>query len=283
MSAIVAQLLINMTHDNADELRNPTPLDSVTRFSSRVEDYARYRPTYPAGLLEILRTNCGLTNDSIIADVGSGTGLLAELFLKEGNQVFGVEPNAGMRSKAETLLARWPRFISVDATAENTGLQAGTIDFVTAAQAFHWFDQAAAKKEFARVLKSSGWCVLIWNARRTDTTAFLRAYESLLLRYNTDYEEVRHENVDEQIADFFSPVPVTTASLENVQRFDFESLKGRLCSSSYALEPAAPNFETMIAELREIFEAHNENGIVNFEYDTKIYYGQLSRLHLTPH
>src|SRR4029078_2559105 len=98
---------------------------------------------------------------------------------------------------------------------------------------------------------------------------------ALLLRYSPDYPVVRHENIDNKISEFFAPYPMGSASLENIQRFDFDSLKGRLCSSSYAPEPGHPNFERMLKELRDIFNAHNENGVVNFEYDTRIYYGKL--------
>ena len=250
-------------------------MNSVNRFSGRVENYAKYRPGYPPGLLEILKSDCGLTEESVIGDVGSGTGLLSEIFLKNGNAVFGIEPNELMRATAEGLLKAFTTFRSVSGTAENTTLPDSSIDFITAGQAFHWFDQAVAKREFARILKPNGWVVLVWNARRLDATPCLRDYEGLLLRYSPDYPVVRHENVDDGIAGFFAPQPMKFLSLENVQRFDFESLKGRLCSSSYAPEPGNPNFEQMLKDLWDIFNAHNENGVVNFEYDTRVYYGQL--------
>lgn len=250
-------------------------MNSVDRFSSRVENYAKYRPGYPVGVLEVLKSDCGLTQESVIADIGSGTGLLSEIFLKNGNTVFGIEPNELMRAKAEGLLKGFANFKSVPATAETTTLPGGSIDFITAGQAFHWFDQAAAKLEFTRILKPNGWVVLAWNARRLDATAFLRDYEGLLLSYSPDYPVVRHENVDDEIGGFFAPQPMKFVSLENVQRFDFESLNGRLCSSSYAPEPGSPNFERMLKDLQDIFNAHNENGVVNFEYDTRIYYGPL--------
>lgn len=250
-------------------------MNSVNRFSSRVENYAKYRPGYPSGVLEILRSNCGLTKKSVITDVGSGTGLLSEIFLKNGNAVFGIEPNELMRERAESLLKGFPNFTSVAATAENTTLPGRSIDFITAGQAFHWFDRPAAKQEFARILKPAGWVALVWNARRIDSTAFLREYEALLLRYSPDYADVRHENVEGDIGEFFAPHNMVCASLENVQRLDFESLKGRLCSSSYAPEAGDPNFEGMLSDLQEIFNAHNENGVVNSEYDTRIYYGNL--------
>lgn len=250
-------------------------MNSVDRFSSRVANYAKFRPGYPAGILDVLKSDCGLTKASVIADIGSGTGLLSEVFLKHGNVVFGVEPNELMRAKADELLKSFANFRSVAATAETTTLPDGSADFITAGQAFHWFDQSVARREFIRVLKPDGWVVLVWNARQLDATPFLRDYEGLLLRYSPDYPVVRHENVDEGIAGFFAPQPMKLVSLENAQRFDYEALKGRLCSSSYAPEPGNPNFEPMLKDLQDIFNAYNENGVVNFDYETRIYYGQL--------
>lgn len=250
--------------------------DSVSRFSNRVENYARYRPGYPSAVIDILKANCGLTEASIIADVGSGTGKLSELFLRNGNPLLGIEPNAVMRGAAERFLTAYGKFVSIDGVAESTGLQPGSVDFITAGQAFHWFDREKTKKEFMRILKPSGWVVIIWNERRLHSTAFLRDYESLLLRYGTDYEKVRHENVDGEIAQFFAPNTFSLESLENLQHFDFESLKGRLCSSSYTPEPGHPNFEPMVSKLVKIFDENKSAGTVTFEYDTRIYYGHLT-------
>jgi SAM-dependent methyltransferase len=250
--------------------------DSVTRFSNRAENYARHRPGYPVGVLEILQSDCGLTPDSIIADIGSGTGILAEMFLKNGNSVFGIEPNAAMRRIAEHLLKTSKRFTSIEATAEATTLETESVDFVAAAQAFHWFDRDKSRIEFARILRSGGWVVLIWNERRLDSTVFLRQYENLLLRYGTDYGKVRHENVTSEIADFFFPQPFQLKKLENAQHFNFESLRGRLLSSSYTPDAGHPGFEPMLRELKEIFEANQKDGIVSFEYETRVYYGHLS-------
>lgn len=249
--------------------------DPVTRFSSRADNYAKYRPTYPAAVIDILRSDCGLQETSIIADVGSGTGILSELILKNGNRVFGVEPNAAMRVFAEQLL-HGSNFVSVDATAEATTLEPASVGFVTAAQAFHWFDRDKAKTEFARILKPGGWVVLIWNERRLDSTPFLREYENLLLRYGTDYEKVRHENVAGEIGQFFAPETVQLRNLENAQHFDFESLKGRVLSASYTPDSGHPDFEPMLARLEAIFNEHKRDGIVTFEYETRVYYGQLT-------
>jgi SAM-dependent methyltransferase len=250
--------------------------DPLSRFSNRSENYAKFRPGYPAGVIEILKYDCGLNEASVIADIGSGTGILSELFLQNGNSVVAIEPNAAMRQVAERLLQKYEKFRSIYAAAEATTLEAESVDFVTAGQAFHWFDRAPAKREFARILKPAGWVVLIWNERRLGSTVFLRAYEDLLLRYGTDYEKVRHEKVTGEIAEFFSPESFELQTLENAQHFDFESLKGRLLSSSYAPDQDHPKFASMLKELEDIFDAHQKDGIVSFEYDTRIYYGHLN-------
>lgn len=249
--------------------------DPLTRFTNRVENYAKYRPGYPAETLDVLRQRCGLSQSAVIADIGSGTGISSELFLKHGNTVFGVEPNEAMRATAEQLLSSYPNFVSVNGAAEATRLENHSADFVIAAQAFHWFDRGAAKNEFARILKPRGWVVLIWNERCLDTTPFLRAYEELLLNYGVDYQKVRHENVADEIADFFAPEPFAWETLENAQHFDFAALAGRLQSSSYVPEADQPTFKPMLAKLAEIFSTNQQNGLVSFDYETKIYFGHV--------
>lgn len=251
-------------------------VDSISRFTTRVEDYAKFRPTYPRLVLDLLKADCGLTEGSLVADVGSGTGIFSEMLLGNGNTVFGVEPNAQMRSAAEKLLSNYQLFKSIDGAAEATTLGSHSIDIVTTAQAFHWFDQTRARMEFARILKPKGWVVLIWNERRLDSTPFLRAFEQLLLEYGTDYQKIRHENVTGQIEDFFAPQGFRLESFENIQTFNFDSLMGRVRSASYTPEPDNPNFEPMITSLRDVFEEHQQRGTIAFEYDTRVYYGQLS-------
>ena len=229
-------------------------------------------------MIETLARECGLTGNSIIADIGSGTGILCELFLKNGNRVFGVEPNHEMREAGERLLKKYSSFTSVEGTAEATTLPDGSFDFVTAGQAFHWFDREKARQEFFRILKPGGWIVLIWNERLTDTSAFLRAYEELLQKYGADYAAVDLRNVDaDAIAAFFSPQPVTLRKFENRQAFDLDGVKGRLLSSSYTPEPGHPNYQPMLDALRAIFNQHNHNGKAAFDYVTLMYLGQWTR------
>jgi len=246
------------------------------RFSSRVENYIKYRPGYPSAVVDTLVSECALTEKSIVADVGSGTGILSELFLKHGNPVFGIEPNREMREAGERLLKLYPNFTSVNGTAEATTLADRSVDFITAGQAFHWFDRSQARKESARILTPDAWVALIWNDRHIDTSPFLCAYEELLLRYGTDFEAVTHRNVDAAtIAAFFAPQPATHQTFRNRQVFDFEGLKGRLLSSSYAPEPGHPNYPPMLDTLRAIFDKHQIDGQVEFTYTTVVYFGHL--------
>lgn len=258
--------------------------DSKQRFSSRVADYIRYRPGYPAAILDPLRDECGLAPQSGVADIGSGTGLLSRLFLDNGNVVYGVEPNSEMRAAGEQFLSSYPKFRSIAASAEATTLADASADFVVAGQAFHWFDPPAARTEFARILRpqgtcggsAGGWVAVVWNERRVETSALLRAYEELLRKYSTDYAQVSAQYPeDERMADFFGPGELRHRTFPNEQLFDFRGLRGRLLSSSYSPLREHPNHLPMLDELQRIFDAHQENGRVRIEYTTHIYYGRL--------
>ncbi|MBU1628233.1 class I SAM-dependent methyltransferase, partial [bacterium] len=207
--------------------------DPTKRFSDRVDNYSKYRPSYPAKIISLLNTKCDLTKDDIIADIGSGTGILTKLFLDYGNKVFGIEPNKEMREVAEKLLDEYANFVSVDAVAESTKLQSNSIDLLTAGQAFHWFKQDDVKEEFKRILKPEGWIVLVWNIRLIESSQFMNAYEDLLIKHAPDYLTVSHKNIEsEVIRDFFIPNSHESTFFPNMQYFDFKGLKGRLMSSS---------------------------------------------------
>lgn len=249
--------------------------NATSRFSDRVENYIRYRPGYPLEALQVLERECELTDESVVADIASGTGIWTRMLLEHGNPVFGVEPNREMREAGERLLTDFPRFTSVAGTAEETTLPDASVDFVTAAQAAHWFDRERARREFKRILEPDGWFVLLWNERVTDSTPFLRAYERLLLNYGTDYEEVRHERTTAAVNEFFDPAPFEQRVFTMRQEFDYRSLEGRLLSSSYAPGPEHPKHRPMLDELKRIFDAHKVVGRVAFDYNTRVYFGQL--------
>ena len=240
-------------------------------------DYIRYRPGYPSEVVDLLCGESGLQQGACVVDVGSGTGILSEMFLDRGMEVHGVEPNKEMREAGDRLLGGKAGFFSHRGKAEDTGLADHSADLITAAQAFHWFDRPLARQEFARVLKPGGWVALIWNERRVTTTPFLRSYEALLETFATDYQQVNHMNIDAAaIADFFAPSEVYTACFNNAQAFDFKGLEGRLMSCSYAPPKGHPQHEPMIAALHELFDSNAEDGVVRFEYDCRVWRGRLS-------
>jgi SAM-dependent methyltransferase len=252
--------------------------DAKQRFSSRVADYARYRPGYPRGVVQLLREECGLQPESVIGDIGSGTGLLSKLFLDNGSRVFGVEPNPEMRAAGEEFLREHANFVSVNGSAEETSLATASVDFITAGQAFHWFQPAAARAEFRRILKPGGWVVIAWNDRRLDETPFAREYENLLKRFGTDYETVRDAYPEAlTIREFLNDGRLDSRDLPNHQDFDWEGLCGRLRSSSYAPKEGHPNFAPMMAELQRLFAASQRDGRIRMDYFTRVYFGKFDR------
>jgi ubiquinone/menaquinone biosynthesis C-methylase UbiE len=245
-------------------------LDPTQRFSSRVEAYARYRPSYPRETLNLLERECGLTPGSKLADIGSGTGLLARLFLDFGCDVTGVEPNPEMRTTGERMLLGQPRFHTVNGRAEATTLPDSSVDFVTAGQAFHWFEPTAARTEFHRILRPAGWVILIWN-ERSITPGFMTEHEELQNRFA---REKSHPTGAELTA-FYGHANWRLARIPNRQQLDEEGLRGRIESSSWSPLPGAENYEPMMQEIARLFRKYQEGGQVTIEYETEIYYGRL--------
>ncbi|MCB1601100.1 MAG: methyltransferase domain-containing protein [Lysobacterales bacterium] len=246
---------------------NPTQ-----RFSNRVADYVRYRPDYPPAVVDTLRQHCGWTGPVDIADLGSGTGLSALGFLDAGHRVYGVEPNAEMRQAAEALLSSRQNFTSIDGRAEATSLADHSVNLVIAAQAFHWFDVAAVAAESERILRPGGYRAVLWNLRRTTGSDFLDGYEALLQRFGTDYAAVSERYADSQaLALYFGEDGHDEYRFDHAQHFDFEGLRGRLLSSSYAPAPGHSQHLPMLDALQALFDATSANGKVAFEYDTRLY------------
>lgn len=247
--------------------------DPTARFSDRVENYVKYRPSYPAEMMAALPGICGLTPASVIADVGSGTGIMTRLLLQTGSRVFGIEPNSAMRGAAETALGGEPNFASRPGSAEATGLPTASVDVIVAAQAFHWFDRARTKTEFRRILRPGGQVLLIWNERETDTSPFLEDYEALLEAHAT--ARVNHTDLSGDILrDFYHPGRFQIISFRNSQNFDFEGLRGRCLSSSYIPPQNHPGHPALISALRELFETHQTGGSVRIDYRTRVYHGR---------
>jgi SAM-dependent methyltransferase len=245
------------------------------RFSDRVDDYVKFRPGYPSEFLQTLLTKYGLKPSHTVVDVGSGTGISSEIFLKNGNLVFAVEPNQKMRSAAESLLSGYAKFNSIEGTAESTGLAPQCADFVVVAQAFHWFSPMAARDEFRRILRDGGHVVILFNDRHTSGSNFAVQYEALLQEFGTDYKDVKHKNVSEaRHREFLGEFDVYHFS--NDQQFDYQGILGRLKSSSYAPKEGHPRFEEMVQRLLEIFTTNAENGMVVMANTTQVFVSRLA-------
>ena len=249
--------------------------NNTERFSDRVENYIKYRPGYPQEVLMYLKERINFNSDKIVADIGSGTGISAEMFLQNGNKVYAVEPNKEMRQAADDLLSGYPNYRGVNGKSESTTIEDQSIDMIVAAQAFHWFDKDAFKRECRRISRVGACCLLMWNERKVESD-FEKAYEELLLKYANDYRQVDHRNVREKdIETFFAPSQVLSETMHNEQIFYYEGVKGRLLSSSYAPNVGEPNYEPMIAYLRGIFDKYQKEGRVSFSYDCKLFLGQI--------
>ncbi len=252
--------------------------DTIERFSNRVENYVKYRPHYPREIVTYLEAFCGLTKDTVIADVGCGPGMSTKLFLENGNRVIGVEPNDAMRAAASEYLAEFPQFTPIKGTSDATTLPDESIDMVVAAQAFHWFDPQKTRPEFKRIAKPDAWTVLIWNIRQETTTPFLVEYEQFISDHSVDYHVVKHNNItDKEIGEFLGP-DFITAKFDNVQEFDFEGLLGRLASSSYMPPEGHEKYADMAQELQVLFAKHARNDRIEILYDTMLYHSRLCSL-----
>lgn len=251
-------------------------MNNKERFSNRVDSYVKYRPSYPIAAIDYLYDVIGIERESTIADIGAGTGIFAELLVERGNTVIGVEPNTEMREVAVATLAEEPNFKVSAGSAEETGLPDHSVDYITCAQAFHWFGQQATQTEFKRILRPEGKVILIWNSRLTTGTPFLEQYEQLLRDYGTDYTKVNHKNVSaEKLQPFFKKDTMELAKFGNRQVFDWEGLAGRLHSSSYVPTSDHLKYNDMIEQLKLIFEQNQQEGVVFFDYETEVFWGEV--------
>jgi SAM-dependent methyltransferase len=253
-------------------------LDPQSRFSDRVGDYVKYRPTYPSALIRFLESRAGLGAGTAVADVGSGTGIFTGLLLDTRARVFAVEPNEAMRNAAEAAFTGRPGFSSINGTAEATGLGDGWVSLITCAQAFHWFRTEETRAEFCRILAPGGFCALVWNTAIMDKTEFAVGYEKVKLEHGTDFKQVRHEGIPKSARGdgLFGKGAWERHTFDNHQILDLPGLKGRLLSSSYAPKQGRPGYLPMMAALEDLFARTQKDGIVRMEYETELYLGRLN-------
>ena len=248
-------------------------MDPTERFSDRVENYAKFRPNYPDALIRFMQQR--LPTPAVIADIGSGTGILSARLLGAGYTVFGVEPNGPMRLEAERRLGSRPAFHSVNGTAEATTLSRGSVDAITCAQSFHWFDRIRSRDEFVRILREPKLVMLIWNERISED--LMEQYDRILQESAPEYNRVGRRNItDADVADFFAPTPVERFDFPNAQRLDRDRFLGRVLSSSYVPNLGQLGHEEVMSKMEAFFDRHAQSGWIDFPYQTRVYLSYLS-------
>jgi sterol desaturase/sphingolipid hydroxylase (fatty acid hydroxylase superfamily)/SAM-dependent methyltransferase len=242
----------------------------------RARAYAKFRPKYPPRVAVFLKKEYGLTDGRTVVDIGSGTGLSSLLFLKAGCRVYGIEPDAAMRSVADTELADYDRFVNLRGDCRHVRLPDDIADFLVVAQALQWFDVEEARKECRRLLKDDGWCVLLWNQRPLRSSAFAKEYEHMLSELIPGYSNPTNPHrVDELVSSFLQGGHIQHREFENFHVLNFEGLLGRAMSSSYFPFPEEENYNALMQRLRELYEKYNENGHITFEYIVHLHIGKL--------
>lgn len=252
--------------------------DTYSHYSRTVEYYGRYRPRYPQTLIEWLKNECALSPEQVIADIGSGTGQMTELFLKHGNAVYAIEPNPDMRRVAEQELHNYSNLISLGATAEATTLPDQSVNLITVGNAFHWFNHSQTRKEFFRILKPHGLVILAWNLERNNGSPFATAFEGFWQKCidpAARFKRAGERKRSDYITQFFGADHVKEIIFDNYQVCDFEALKGVTLSFLKAPQPEDPRYPAMLDELKALFDQYRENSVVTLEYDTAVFYGQL--------
>jgi len=248
-------------------------MDPTKRFSNRVESYIRYRPDYPPTVIELLQQDYGLSAEDELADMGAGVGHTAKLFAPHVGYIYAIEPNEEMNLALQQQMKHVPNFSARLRPAENTDLEARSVDFIICGQSYHWFNQKMARTEFERILNDEGYVVLMWNSRDR-TSDFGRAYEQFLLDHGVDYTEVNHAKVGEEQFDYLMR-SWKRYEFENHQVLDAEGLIGRFTSSSYAPAPGSEPHQQATQVLSQIFEEFAEAGQLRMDYVTEVIVGKI--------
>lgn len=250
--------------------------DKQDIFSGKFSNYSKYRPGYPQKLLRLMEDLTGLKSDTVVADIGSGTGISSRLFIENGNTVYGVEPNDEMRQYSSISFHSYPGFHSVKGTGENTGLPDNSIDLVVCAQAFHWLNPDSAKKEFRRILRDHGRVSLIWNDKSKDENSFNSDYESICKRFKKfrpKYNSSGSTLIDHTVLAKFFVGSYKILELENYQDLTLEGVMGRYASTSYAIGTEEAEYESLLKEMKEAFRKYQKDGLIRIQYITRIFLG----------
>ena len=247
------------------------------KFNGMGKIYSKYRPSYPVNFIDYLFTDVGISQGSTIADIGSGTGILTRQLLEKGSKVYGVEPNDDMRAIAEANLKDFSKFKSINGNAENTTIAENSLDYITVAQAFHWFDREKFKKECQRILKHEGKVILVWNTRDNESKLVMENYE-VNRKYCPNFkgfsDGMYGKTNEDDFSDFFNGKYETKVFANNLI-LDIDGFIGRNLSASYALKSNDAQYDDYVNELKKIYEKYSNNGELIMPNFTRSYVGKV--------
>ena len=246
-------------------------MNYTNRFDGKGEIYAKARPKYALGLFDYLKNTLNIPVGSVFADIGQGTGIFTEQLLSCGYKVFAVEPNGDMRKKAEEKLSHGKNFISVNGNDVNMNLPDNSVDYITAVQAFHWFDSEAFGKECRRVLKPGGKVIIVYNSR-DEKAACTKALADLRHKYNSEFHGFSNGISDEKCIDFFEG-ECDIFRADNTQNYDRQGYINRVLSSSYSLKEDDDRYAEYLKEINEIFDMFSAGNLIAIPTETVAYIG----------
>jgi SAM-dependent methyltransferase len=246
------------------------------RFSGRVQAYLAYRPRFPREIVPFLREHGALPEDAVVADVGAGTGMLAEIFLEAGHRVLAVEPNAEMLEACRALATHYPVLEVVDGSAEATTLPDASVDLIVVGRAMHWFDWPRAHREFQRILRPDGWVLNASNGHRDSGGRIPTRLSEILRKYRTDTAEAdTTRDFEKRLRGFLDPSSWHRATLHHAMTVDFATLLGYAESLSAIPRPGERGYDGMVAELRAVFEEYQRDGVLVTPLSSNLHLGRL--------
>lgn len=248
-------------------------MNYINRFEGKSEIYAKVRPKYALKFFDYLKNTLNIPSGTVFADIGSGTGIFTEQLLSCGYKVFAVEPNGGMRRKAEEKLSANQNFVSVNGSDSNTALPDKSVDFITAAQAFHWFDQEAFRRECGRILKPGGKVIIIYNSRDKNVDC-TKALANLHYKYNSEFHGFSNGMSNEKCISFFSG-KCDIFRADNTLTYDRQGYVNRVLSSSYAMKEDDSRYNEYIKEINKIFDRFSADNLISIPTQTIAYIGEI--------
>lgn len=250
--------------------------NNTSKFTGKAAIYSKYRSNYPNECIQDIVKEVSADKNIMIADIGAGTGKLTKQFLEKGIKVIAVEPNKDMLEVAIKDLSKYNELFEYkQEPAENTSIKSNSIDIITVAQAFHWFDKDKFKSECKRILKPNGIIAIMWNfidyKQELESKIIETHKQYTSLTFNASEEEQR----DNDIINFFGEDNYKFKIYKNNYIEDKEQFLGRQLSMSYALNENDDKYDEYVAEFNKLFAKYSKDGVIEVHNNTYCYVGRI--------